>query len=175
MLQFFGKRELPARLRDLKKMALFADLSRREIRVVDGFMHGLHRSRRVGLSLDFAEHRSYQPGDDIRRIDWRVYGRTDRDYVKEYEADTNAAVTFALSWQLLNAGSSPPFQTLASPVKPAKTASASGSNDHIAKTRSQPLASACATVSPSTASPSTLNQTCRISTASCLVVSSNTA
>jgi uncharacterized protein (DUF58 family) len=59
-------------------------------------MHGLHRSSRMGLSLDFAEHRPYQPGDDIRRIDWRAFGRTDRHYIKEYEADTNAGVMFAL-------------------------------------------------------------------------------
>ena len=64
--------------------------------VVDGFMHGQHRSIRKGSSSDFAEHRSYQPGDDLRRIDWRVFGRTDRFYVKEYEADTNAGVTFVL-------------------------------------------------------------------------------
>jgi len=64
--------------------------------VVDGFLHGLHRSARLGLSMEFAEHRPYMPGDDIRRIDWRVYGRTDRYYVKEYEAETNATVTFLL-------------------------------------------------------------------------------
>lgn len=58
--------------------------------VVDGFISGLHRSPYLGLSLDFAEHRPYMPGDDIRRIDWRVFGRTDRFYVKEFEADTNA-------------------------------------------------------------------------------------
>lgn len=58
--------------------------------VVDGFISGLHRSAFLGLSIDFAEHRAYMPGDDIRRIDWRLYGRTDRFYVKEYEADTNA-------------------------------------------------------------------------------------
>jgi uncharacterized protein (DUF58 family) len=46
--------------------------------------------------MDFAQHRSYQPGDDLRRIDWRVFGRTDRYYVKEFEADTNASVVFAL-------------------------------------------------------------------------------
>lgn len=57
--------------------------------VVDGFINGLHRSPYFGLSVDFAEHRQYMPGDDIRRIDWRVFGRTDRFYVKEYEADTN--------------------------------------------------------------------------------------
>jgi uncharacterized protein (DUF58 family) len=86
----------PAGFLDPALLARIGDLSLLARNVVDGFMHGLHRSRRVGLSLDFAEHRSYQPGDDIRRIDWRVYGRTERYYVKEYEADTNAAVTFAL-------------------------------------------------------------------------------
>jgi uncharacterized protein (DUF58 family) len=86
----------PAGFLDPALLARIGDLSLLARNVVDGFMHGLHRSRRVGLSLDFAEHRSYQPGDDIRRIDWRVYGRTDRFYVKEFEADTNASVTFAL-------------------------------------------------------------------------------
>ena len=58
--------------------------------VVDGFINGLHHSPYFGLSVDFAEHRPYMPGDDVRRIDWRVFGRTDRFYVKEFEADTNA-------------------------------------------------------------------------------------
>ena len=58
--------------------------------VVSGFINGLHRSPFLGLSLDFAEHRAYMPGDDIRRIDWRLYARTDRYYVKEFEADTNS-------------------------------------------------------------------------------------
>jgi uncharacterized protein (DUF58 family) len=58
--------------------------------VVDGFLHGLHRSPHLGLSLDFAEHRPYMPGDDIRRIDWRLFARTDRFFVKQYEAETSA-------------------------------------------------------------------------------------
>jgi uncharacterized protein (DUF58 family) len=58
--------------------------------VVDGFINGLHRAPYLGMSLDFAEHRAYYPGDDIRRIDWRLYARTDRYYVKEFEADTNS-------------------------------------------------------------------------------------
>ncbi len=58
--------------------------------VVDGFISGLHRSPYLGVSIDFAEHRAYMPGDDIRWIDWRVFGRTDRFYVKQFEADTNA-------------------------------------------------------------------------------------
>ncbi len=58
--------------------------------VVDGFLHGLHRSPYLGFSLDFAEHRAYQPGDDIRLIDWRLFARTDRHYIKQFEAETNA-------------------------------------------------------------------------------------
>jgi uncharacterized protein (DUF58 family) len=50
----------------------------------------MHRSPYFGASVDFAEHRGYVPGDDIRRMDWRLYARTDRYYIKEYEADTNA-------------------------------------------------------------------------------------
>jgi uncharacterized protein (DUF58 family) len=58
--------------------------------VVDGFLTGLHRSPYLGFSSDFAEHRPYMPGDDIRRIDWRLFARTDRHYIKLFEADTNA-------------------------------------------------------------------------------------
>jgi uncharacterized protein (DUF58 family) len=57
--------------------------------VVEGFINGLHRSPHLGASTDFAEHRAYMPGDDIRRIDWRLFARSDRHYVKEFEADTN--------------------------------------------------------------------------------------
>lgn len=58
--------------------------------VVDGFLTGLHRSPYLGFSLDFAEHRPYMPGDDVRRIDWKLFGRTDRHYIKLFEAETNA-------------------------------------------------------------------------------------
>ena len=58
--------------------------------VVDGFLTGLHRSPYLGFSIDFAEHRAYMPGDDIRRIDWKLFARTDRHYIKLFEADTNA-------------------------------------------------------------------------------------
>ena len=81
---------------DPRVLGQIGDLALLARAVVDGFLHGLHRSSRAGLSLDFAEHRPYQPGDDLRRIDWRVYGRTDRFYLKTYEADTNSDVVFAL-------------------------------------------------------------------------------
>lgn len=86
----------PAALLDPKLLAGIGDLSLLAKTVVEGFLHGLHRSRNTGLSIDFAEHRSYQPGDDLRRIDWRLFGRTDRFYMKTYEADTNADVIFAV-------------------------------------------------------------------------------
>jgi uncharacterized protein (DUF58 family) len=58
--------------------------------VVDGLINGTHRSPFFGASVDFAEHRGYVAGDDIRRVDWRVYARTDKYYIKEFEADSNA-------------------------------------------------------------------------------------
>jgi uncharacterized protein (DUF58 family) len=57
--------------------------------VVEGFIMGLHRSPHRGFSAEFAELRAYQPGDDLRYIDWRMYGRSDRFYVKQFEEETN--------------------------------------------------------------------------------------
>ena len=54
-----------------------------------GSVSGMHRSPHRGSSLEFAEYRKYVPGDDTRRLDWRAYGRSDRYYIKEFEADTN--------------------------------------------------------------------------------------
>lgn len=63
---------------------------------VEGFIAGLHRSPHLGVSTDFAEHRPYVPGDDIRHVDWRVFGRTERTYLKTYEAETNTNFTVLL-------------------------------------------------------------------------------
>jgi uncharacterized protein (DUF58 family) len=57
--------------------------------VVEGFIAGLHRSPHRGFSVEFAEHRMYQPGDDLRYIDWRMFGRSDRYYIKQFEEETN--------------------------------------------------------------------------------------
>lgn len=81
---------------DPKTLARIDNLELLARTVVDGFINGLHRAPYLGLSLDFAEHRAYYPGDDIRRIDWRVFARTDRFYVKEFEADTNSNFTVLL-------------------------------------------------------------------------------
>ncbi len=88
--------ESGARFIDPRALARIANLELLARTVVEGFVSGLHRSPRLGLSTDFAEHRPYQPGDDLRRLDWKLFGRTDRFYLKEFEAETNAGVTVLL-------------------------------------------------------------------------------
>jgi uncharacterized protein (DUF58 family) len=88
--------DAPATFLDPALLARLGDLSLLARTVVDGVLHGAHRSRRTGASLDFAEHRAYQPGDDLRRVDWRLVGRTDRYFVKEFEADTTTRLLVAL-------------------------------------------------------------------------------
>lgn len=73
-----------------------ARISRLEIlarNVVEGFLSGLHRSPYFGQSVEFAQHREYAPGDDTRRIDWKVWSKTDRYYIKQYEEETNLRTT----------------------------------------------------------------------------------
>jgi uncharacterized protein (DUF58 family) len=85
-----------ARLIDPVVLSRIGNLELVARHVVEGFITGLHHSPNFGLSVDFAEHRPYMPGDDIRRIDWRVYARTDRHYIKQFEADTNTDFTVVL-------------------------------------------------------------------------------
>ena len=73
----------PAVISRLRSMDIKARL------VVEGFVSGLHRGPYKGFSVEFAEHRQYMPGDPIRYVDWKVYGKTDRFYIKEYEEETN--------------------------------------------------------------------------------------
>ena len=61
--------------------------------VVEGFASGLHRSPHKGFSVEFREHRPYVPGDDLRTIDWKLFGKTDRLYIREYEEETNVRCT----------------------------------------------------------------------------------
>jgi uncharacterized protein (DUF58 family) len=58
-------------------------------RVVEGYLAGLHKSPYHGFAVEFAQHREYVPGDDVKHIDWKVFGRTERYYLKQYEQDTN--------------------------------------------------------------------------------------
>ena len=64
-------------------------MSVRARHVVEGLLSGMHKSPYRGHSVEFAEHREYVPGDEIRRIDWKAYGKFDRYFIKEYEEETN--------------------------------------------------------------------------------------
>jgi uncharacterized protein (DUF58 family) len=80
-------------------LALLHDLPSLELRaryLMDGFLMGMHRSPKKGFSVEFAEYRAYQLGDDLRRIDWRLYGRSDRLNVKQYEQETQLRVFLVL-------------------------------------------------------------------------------
>ena len=85
-----------ARFMDPVVLARIGNLSLVSRAVVDGFINGLHKAPYFGASVDFAEHRGYVPGDDIRRVDWKVFARTDRYYIKEFEADSNSNFTVLL-------------------------------------------------------------------------------
>lgn len=83
-------------LSDPEVLARIAGLSLRARQVVEGTISGLHRSPFHGFNVEFAEYREYSPGDDLRRLDWRVLGRTDRFYVKQYEEESNLRATLVL-------------------------------------------------------------------------------
>ncbi len=82
-LSDFRKYLQPDVVAKLSNMELVARL------VVEGFITGLHKSPYHGFSVEFAEHRQYMPGDEIRHIDWKIYGKTDRYYIKQFEEETN--------------------------------------------------------------------------------------
>ena len=69
--------------------------------VVEGYLSGMHRSPYHGFAVEFAQHREYVPGDDIKHIDWKVYGRSERFYLKQYEQDTNL-----VAWLLVDVSES---------------------------------------------------------------------
>ena len=74
---------------DPKVLSELRGLDLRARRIMEGLVAGLHKSPFQGFSVEFAEHREYTPGDDFRHIDWRVFARTDRHYVRTYEQETN--------------------------------------------------------------------------------------
>lgn len=83
---------VPAKYFQPEVLSRIARLELRARYVVEGFVSGLHKSPYKGFSVEFANHRAYVPGDDIRHIDWRVYAKADRYYIKEYEEETNMRV-----------------------------------------------------------------------------------
>jgi uncharacterized protein (DUF58 family) len=79
--------------------------------VVEGFLSGMHKSPYHGFSVEFAQHREYVPGDDIKHVDWKVYGRTGRFYLKQYEEETNL-----FCWLLVDASESMRYGSMPSQV-----------------------------------------------------------
>ena len=86
----------PNRFLDPQALTRIASLELIARTVVEGFISGLHRSPHLGFSVNFAEYSPYRPGDDIRKIDWKVYARTDRFFIKNYEGETNTSVHLIL-------------------------------------------------------------------------------
>jgi uncharacterized protein (DUF58 family) len=92
----------PASLAQLSHLRLQARV------IVEGYLSGLHRSPHQGYSVEFAEHREYAPGDDLRYVDWKVFGRSDRYYLKQFEEETNFACMLAVdASESMQYGSSP--------------------------------------------------------------------
>jgi uncharacterized protein (DUF58 family) len=86
---------------DPKVLARIDRLELEARQVVEGYLSGRHRSPRHGFAVEFAQHREYVPGDDIKHIDWKVYGRTERYHLKQYEQETNL-----VAWLLVDASES---------------------------------------------------------------------
>jgi uncharacterized protein (DUF58 family) len=87
---------LPTRFIDPALLAGISHLDLVAKTVVDGFVAGLHRSPDFGFSQEFAEYRAYTPGDDLRHVDWNVFARTERAYLKRYRGETNSQLTLML-------------------------------------------------------------------------------
>ena len=81
---------------DPDAIAQIADLTLRSRRLAEGGISGQHRSPFHGFNVEFAAYRDYTPGDDLRRLDWRVFARSDRHYIKQYEEESNVRVTFVV-------------------------------------------------------------------------------
>ena len=96
---------------DPKVLARLRGLQLRARMIVEGYVSGLHRSPYQGFSIEFAEHREYAPGDDLRYVDWKVFGRTDRVYVKQYEEETNQ-----ICYLLLDTSESMRYQSADAPM-----------------------------------------------------------
>lgn len=81
---------------DPRTLAKLQGLHLRARHIVEGYVAGLHRSPFHGFSIEFSEHRNYAPGDDLRYVDWKVFGRTDKLYVKQYDDETNLVCQLVL-------------------------------------------------------------------------------
>ncbi len=88
--ELFRKYLDPAVLNKISRLDLLAQ------QIVEGFVTGMHKSPHHGFSIEFAQHREYVPGDDLRHVDWKGFGRSDRYYIKQYEEETNLVACIAV-------------------------------------------------------------------------------
>ncbi|HWY86927.1 MAG TPA: DUF58 domain-containing protein, partial [Gemmataceae bacterium] len=79
----------PKRYLDPLTLAKVRSLELKARLIVEGYLSGMHKSPYHGFSVEFAQHREYVPGDDIKHVDWKVYGRTGKFFLKQYEEETN--------------------------------------------------------------------------------------
>ena len=96
---------------DPQTLAKLTGLELRARHIVEGYVAGAHRSPYYGFSIEFAEHREYTPGDDLRYVDWKVFARTDKYYLKQYEDETNL-----ISYLVLDTSESMRYQGPGSPL-----------------------------------------------------------
>jgi uncharacterized protein (DUF58 family) len=96
----------PQRYLDPLTLAKVRSLELQARLIVEGYLSGMHKSPYHGFSVEFAQHREYVPGDDIRHVDWKVYGRTERYYLKQYEEETNL-----VCWLLLDISESMQYRS----------------------------------------------------------------
>jgi uncharacterized protein (DUF58 family) len=101
----------PPNYLDPKTLARLEGLQLRARLIVEGYVSGVHRSPFHGFSIEFAEHREYTPGDDLRYLDWKALGRTDKYYLKQYEEETNL-----LCYLLLDSSESMQYRSDAAPM-----------------------------------------------------------
>jgi uncharacterized protein (DUF58 family) len=91
-----AKQDDPRRFLHPETVARISRLDLRARHVVEGFISGMHRSPFFGHSVEFVQHREYTPGDDIRHLDWKVWSKTDKYYIKQYEEETNLRCTLVV-------------------------------------------------------------------------------
>jgi uncharacterized protein (DUF58 family) len=96
---------------DPHTLAKLKGLRLRARHIVEGYVAGLHKSPYQGFSIEFAEHREYAPGDDLRYVDWKVFGRTDKVYLKQYEDETNL-----LCYLVLDVSESMTYKSASAPL-----------------------------------------------------------
>jgi len=87
---------MPSKILDPDVLAKVGRLDLQAKFIVEGFLSGMHRSPFKGFSVEFAQHRGYVPGDDLKHLDWKVWGKSERYYIKQYEAETNLVCTLVV-------------------------------------------------------------------------------